>query len=264
MPASGSAIGGCASRVERHDPAKGGLSASFLASEAKKGHILLFLPNEQQGVQHEGEPMNGLITNWLMASGVIAVVVSVVASAEPATRPAETPPVGKKVIEFGWDEPDTAFMRKHAAQMDASPFDGCVYHLRYIKPDGKDADFIWSCWGRQAFTVEQIQHAIDDLKATHFKHLRHNFLRFNVTPGDLDWFDDYSAVINNARLAATAARAAASASCSTPSSTKKPSLTTVSNLAPRREPGRSMQPRPANAAARSCRRFRTGSRDSRC
>jgi len=57
-----------------------------------------------------------------------------------------------------------------------------LYHLRYRQPDGKDADFIWSCWGRQAFTIEQVQHAIDDLKATRFKRLRHNFLRFNVTP----------------------------------------------------------------------------------
>jgi len=51
------------------------------------------------------------------------------------------------------------------------------------------------------------QHAINDLKAAQFKRLRHNFLRFNVTPGNLDWFDDYSAVINNARLAAQVARA---------------------------------------------------------
>ena len=40
-----------------------------------------------------------------------------------------TPSHGKaagKLIEFGWDEPDTAFMREHAAEMERSPFDGCV------------------------------------------------------------------------------------------------------------------------------------------
>ena len=37
--------------------------------------------------------------------------------------------------------------------------------------------------------------------------LRHNFLRFNVTPADLDWFDDHAAVVANARLAAGLARA---------------------------------------------------------
>ena len=142
----------------------------------------------------------------LMTSGLIVAALAAVTFAEPASQPAEGTVAGKKLIEFGWDEPDTAFMRKHTAQMDATPFDGCVYHLRYLQPDGKDADFIWACWGRQAFTTEQVQHAIDDLKATRFKRLRHNFLRFNVTPGDLDWFDDYSAVVNNARLAARVAR----------------------------------------------------------
>jgi hypothetical protein len=97
-------------------------------------------------------------------------------------------------------------MRKHIEQMEKTPFDGCVYDIRCLEPGGKDSSFLWSCWGRKAFKVEQIQHAIDDLKATKFKRFKHNFLRFNVTPGDLDWFDDYSAVINNARLAARVAR----------------------------------------------------------
>jgi len=146
--------------------------------------------------------MPKLITCSLLVSAFLAGVIA----AEPGSRSAEGPVVSKKLIEFGWDEPDTAFMRKHAAQMDATPFDGCVYHIRYLQPDGKDADFLWACWGKQAFTTQQVQHAINDLKATRFQRLRHNFLRFNVTPGNLDWFDDYSAVINNARLAAWVAR----------------------------------------------------------
>ena len=145
--------------------------------------------------------MRKLMTCILMVAAVASVI-----AAEPASRPPEGSVVGKKLIEFGWDEPDTAFMRQHTAQMDATPFDGCVYHLCYLQPDGKDADFLWSCWGKQAFTTQQVQHAINDLKATRLKRLRHNFLRFNVTPGNLDWFDDYSAVINNARLAARVAR----------------------------------------------------------
>jgi polygalacturonase len=142
----------------------------------------------------------------LMTCGLtLAAVVGAIA-AQPASPTAAGSAVDKKLIEFGWDEPDTTFMRKHAAEMDATPFAGCVYHLRYLQPDGKDADFLWACWGNQAFTTQQVQHAINDLKATRFKRLRHNFLRFNVTPGNVDWFDDYSAVINNARLAARVAR----------------------------------------------------------
>ena len=36
----------------------------------------------------------------------------------------------KKLIEFGWDEPDTAFLRAHLGEMEKTPFDGCVYLLR--------------------------------------------------------------------------------------------------------------------------------------
>jgi len=142
----------------------------------------------------------------MMTCGFIVAILFAVTFVEPISVSARELAAGKKLIEFGWDEPDTAFMRKQAAQMDATPFDGCVYHMRCLQTDGKDTDFIWSCWGRRAFTIEQVQHAIDDLKATRFKHLRHNFLRFNVTPGDLDWFDDYSAVVTNAYLAARVAR----------------------------------------------------------
>jgi polygalacturonase len=142
----------------------------------------------------------------IILCGFLVTTVAGAFAAGPAAPPPAGSVVGKKLIEFGWDEPDTAFMRRHTAEMDATPFDGCVYHIRYLKPNGEDADFLWSCWGKQAFTTQQVQHAIDDLKATHFKRLRHNFLRFNVTPGNLDWFDDYSAVINNARLAARVAR----------------------------------------------------------
>ncbi len=142
---------------------------------------------------------------WVVCTLILAAPAAAAAS-EPTSLPASGSIAGKKLIEFGWDEPDTAFMRAHAAQMDNSPFDGCVYHIRYKRPEGGDADFIWDCWGRQVITIEQVRHAIDDLKAARFRRLRHNFLRFNVTPGDVDWFDDFSAVINNARVAATVAR----------------------------------------------------------
>jgi hypothetical protein len=52
---------------------------------------------------------------------------------------------GKKLIEFGWDEPDPAFMRAHAEQMEKSPFDGCVFHLN---------GFTWEVWGAKKFSRE--------------------------------------------------------------------------------------------------------------
>jgi hypothetical protein len=113
----------------------------------------------------------------------------------------------KKLIEFGWDEPDTSFMRREREQLERAPLDGCVFHINAHGTGGGPENFTWLCWGRRRFSEAELRPAIDDLTSIQWTKSRHNFLRFNVTPADLDWFDDHSAVINNARLAAHAARA---------------------------------------------------------
>lgn len=111
----------------------------------------------------------------------------------------------KKLIEFGWDEPDTAFMRTHIAEMEQTPFDGCVFLVNYR--DGKTTgSFLREAWGSRAFTPALLQPAIEDLKATPFKKFTENLLRVDVTPGNVDWFDDFSPILNNMKLAARIAR----------------------------------------------------------
>ena len=107
----------------------------------------------------------------------------------------------KKLIEWGWDEPGTAFMRAHAEEMEQTPFDGCVFHIDIPQPEGKAVNFTWQCWGQRAFAEQDVQPAIEDLKAIRWQTLTDNFLRFNVCPGDVDWFGDFSAVVTNAGLA---------------------------------------------------------------
>jgi len=113
----------------------------------------------------------------------------------------------KKLIEFGWDEPDTPFLRRHLAQMERTPFDGCVFRVTSFRPDGTRGPFLWEVWGRHAFSDGELQPALADLQATPFQRFTDNFLRFNVTPGDVDWFEDFSAVVANAGLAARIASA---------------------------------------------------------
>jgi hypothetical protein len=112
----------------------------------------------------------------------------------------------KKLIEFGWDEPDTKFMREHIAEMEQTPFDGCVFHVNYKRNDGSNGSFTWECWGNKAFTEKELEPAIIDLKNTDFHKFTHNFLRFNVTPGSIDWFDDFAHIIENAKLASKVAK----------------------------------------------------------
>ena len=112
----------------------------------------------------------------------------------------------KRLIEFGWDEPNTRFLRDHISEMEQTPFDGCVFSVLAKNANGTDAKFTSECWGRRKFTEAELKPALDDLKATHFKRFKDCFLRFNVTPGDVDWFDDFSAITSNAQLAAKLAR----------------------------------------------------------
>jgi hypothetical protein len=112
----------------------------------------------------------------------------------------------KKLLEWGWDEPDTSFMRQHIREMEDTPFDGCVFGVR-AGPAGAGGSFTWQFWGRRPFTPADLANALADLRATRPRRFSDSFLRVNVTPGDVDWFEDFSAVTANARLAAELARA---------------------------------------------------------
>jgi hypothetical protein len=113
----------------------------------------------------------------------------------------------KKVLEFGWDEPDLAFIQAHIAEMQRTPFDGCVFHVDYKKPAGATGSFTWQSWGEQAFKETDLSDAFTKLKAIHFGRFKYNFVRFNTTPAKIDWFDDQAAVAANSRLAAQLAKA---------------------------------------------------------
>ena len=121
----------------------------------------------------------------------------------------------RKLIEFGWDEPDLEFLLSNRAVMQRSPFDGCVFHVNTSVPGKSPESLTWLGWGRREFKAEEFPGAFKALAASKIvidpqrKAFDHNFLRFNVTPGKLDWFDDHRAVVANARLAGMLARQAA-------------------------------------------------------
>lgn len=110
---------------------------------------------------------------------------------------------GKKIIEFGWDIPDTAFLRRNIRAMEEVPFDGVVLEVK--TRDGQDLS--WIVFGRRAVAYDEVRHAIEDLKATEFRSFTDNFLRFNVMPGDVDWFDeDWRAIVHNGGIASRIVR----------------------------------------------------------
>ncbi|MEY2409084.1 MAG: hypothetical protein QOF48_1754 [Verrucomicrobiota bacterium] len=136
---------------------------------------------------------------WVVAGLFMVVLAS--ATMEGAEKKS------RKLIEFGWDEPGTGFLREHLAEMERSPFDGCVFHADYVRSGSRKGSFTWDAWGTNAFTEADLKGAFDDLRGLSPARFKHNFLRFNTTPARMDWFDDHSAVMNNARLAARLVRA---------------------------------------------------------
>src|SRR5438876_9958023 len=121
-----------------------------------------------------------MIASRKLSSFILFLCSSFVFSATPASDRGEDPDShrAKKLIEFGWDEPDTAFMRAHIAEMEATPFNGTVFHILYTKADGTRGRFMNECWSRRAFTLAEVQSAIDELKSTKFTRFTDNFLRF--------------------------------------------------------------------------------------
>jgi len=110
----------------------------------------------------------------------------------------------KKLIEWGWDEPDTKFIRENIQRMEELPFDGLIFHVL----SSKGGNLVWEMWGTRRFELAEFQHAIDDLKATPFRRLNDRFLRVNVSPGTVDWFDDqaWAVVLQNYTVAAQVAK----------------------------------------------------------
>ena len=112
----------------------------------------------------------------------------------------------KKLIAFGWDEPDTAFLREHIGRMETLPFEGCVFSALVRPADGGEVNLAWRFWSRERFPPEAFEAARRDLWRTPRGRFRHDFLHLNVTPGDVDWFESFSPILSNARLAARLAR----------------------------------------------------------
>jgi len=107
-----------------------------------------------------------------------------------------------KLIEFGWGEPSTSYLKENISSMERLPFDGVVFNVRFRQKKGEEAIFAHQSFGRSAITWEQLLPALEDIRSTRFNRFTDNFLRFNLKPADIDWFDDFSAPLNSATIAA--------------------------------------------------------------
>jgi len=116
---------------------------------------------------------------------------------------------GKKLIEYGWDCPNTAFLRKNIRQMEKRPFDGVIFQVANQDPNKLfgNKSLGWGTFGKYRFQPEDYQRAIEDLKATKFEKFTDNFVQVISMPG-IDWFDsEWESVCHNIKVLARIAKA---------------------------------------------------------
>lgn len=132
---------------------------------------------------------------------VIAVALAIVCACPSDAR------TRKKLIEYGWDVPDAAYVRQHVAEMEKIPFDGIVIRLNSPNKYRYPREFGWCAWTNIRFNAYDWQPAIEQIKSIPFKRFTDNFLQLTIYPGDVDWFaPDWSNVANNCGVLARIAK----------------------------------------------------------
>src|SRR5262245_38970840 len=98
----------------------------------------------------------------------------------------------KRLINYGQDWPNTAYVRASIRQMEKRPYDGIVIAVsKSRQPQHRGNDSIgFRTFSRERFDVADYQHAIHDLRATKFEKFTDNFIQVEAMPGDVDFFDD--------------------------------------------------------------------------
>lgn len=126
------------------------------------------------------------------------VIMFVVAQTLSANEAIESSPVyervEKRLLEVGWNTPFLQEMPEYIDEAQHTPFDGLV--LDVAGQRGRRG-LAWSVFSAQPFDEAQFDQIAQNLEGLAWGRLTDNFLRINIYPADLDWFDAFDAVLHN-------------------------------------------------------------------
>jgi hypothetical protein len=133
-------------------------------------------------------------TRLLVVASLWAFCVPVWAKSDEAPLP-----LGKKLIEYGWDVPTTEQVRKQINKMEKRPFDGVIFRL-----EGGGNVLVPEPW-----TEERFEKDYKNAERIKWDRFTDNFV-IMWAASDQDWFSDaqWETILNNVRLVAKAARLA--------------------------------------------------------
>ena len=151
--------------------------------------------------------MNGKHSRRQFLSTSLAGVGALVGSRSSqavAVEPISGPP--KKLIGWGSDVAYPSKVQNNIRTIEELPLDGIVLSNFRGEKQGREFTFDWECFGRQKFERGHLDSMIRLLANIKFRRFTDNFLRYNLQPGDFDWFEDISAPLHNARMWSGVAR----------------------------------------------------------
>ena len=91
-------------------------------------------------------------------------------------------PEGKKLIQWGWDEPSPSYLRRNIGRMEKLPFDGVCLRAEALFDD-QPVSINYQWFGTYPFKKEQFAGTIQNLKATEFRRFTTNFLQLSTHVG---------------------------------------------------------------------------------
>jgi len=116
-------------------------------------------------------------------------------------------PQGRRGKLLSFRDPGLEFIANNPEVVDRSLMDGL--NIRAVGREGdKQIRLESSVFSEKAIRYEQFEEWVAQARATDFRGLTDNFLCVYVVPGDMDWFGDCTALLNNIRVAARVAREA--------------------------------------------------------
>lgn len=142
----------------------------------------------------------------ILRSATIGLILLLAVTA--SVNAARNPRAGKKLIEYGWDVPNSYFLKTNIEKMEQIPFDGIVIRgVTYQTPNGGPELLAWRVFSRHKFQPADYQHVIDDVKSIKFTRFKDNFIEMCSHPGEVDFFDpDWDIAVHNARCMAKIAK----------------------------------------------------------
>jgi hypothetical protein len=135
--------------------------------------------------------------------GVLAITLAVIYVVFMLYYPAPNlPRADKRLLEWGWDTPRLQNMPQYLEAAQNLPFDGLILD---IATPNDERGLAWTIFSSQRVDSALLDSVTGELTGAQWGRLTDNFLRVNVSPATIGWYDDFTPTLDNleavARLA---------------------------------------------------------------